>query len=84
MPRTRGSRPIKPSERRLPRGIAQADKSPDKCSRCGKPAESPYICNGCKSALTVESRQLHEVRDPAYLAARRKQRRDHMRRKREK
>ena len=84
MPRTRSKRPVKPSAKRLPRGIAPAAKSPDVCSRCGGKAQSRYICNTCKSALTVESRQQHEARDSDYLTERRKQRRDHMRRKREK
>ena len=77
--RDRAPRPVNVSENRLPRGIARQDKKPEVCSRCGSPAQSPYICNSCKSVLTVTGRRLKEAKDPKRLKARRAYNADWMR-----
>ena len=79
MPRKRNPRPVRPAESRLPRGVDPRMLSPDRCSRCGKVAESPYICNACKSALTVAGRQIWEAKDAQALADRRKRNAEWMR-----
>ena len=81
--RQRGPRPAGIYEDKLGRGIAQADKRSDKCSRCGAVAGStPYICGPCKSALTVASRHRGEAADPAKLIKRREDRARYMRQRR--
>ena len=76
-------RPANLSDRKLPRRGKPDTPSPGVCSRCGKVAESRYICNQCKSVLTVAARRKN-AKDPVKLAERRKYNRDWMRRYRAK